>query len=70
MTLDVGLTWLLTKDRFTAEEKEEGAVAEREAKASESKHYSNAAVAGKDMFSYSLPSTTIPARPGRALHYV
>lgn len=56
--MDVGLTWLLSKDRFTAEEKEEGAVAEREATASESKHYSFAATAGKDMAA--LPSQQTP----------
>lgn len=58
MTLDVGLTRLSSKDRFTAEEKEEGAAAEREAAASESKHYSNAAAARKDMAA--LPSQQSP----------
>ncbi len=67
MTLDVGLTWLLSKDGFTAEEKEEGAVAEREAKASESKHYSNAA-ARKDKAA--LPSQQSPVGPDVALCFI
>lgn len=65
MSLDVGLTWLLSKDRFTAEEREEGAAAEKEAKASESKHYSNAAVARKDMAA--SPSHQSPVGPDVAL---
>lgn len=57
MSLDVGLTWLLSKDRFTAEEK--GGTCRSEAKALESEHYSNAAVARKDMAALSLQQSPV-----------